>query len=170
MVDGKNAATLLNTPFDLQAVDRGMVRLGSAGQLLGSYQGHAAAAQRGWLAQNEAAAIGVMRAYREAMEWIYDPKNREIAEALLVANDREMTPALARRTLVLENKRLSDELDEQKKAIVVLKQKLAKAGIIKKGQAIVCPVDNDGVFTADVMQEMLRRSATVRDVRGFATQ
>ena len=36
VVDGKNAATLLNTPFDLQAVDRGMVRLGSAGQLLGS--------------------------------------------------------------------------------------------------------------------------------------
>jgi hypothetical protein len=35
---------------------------------------------------------------------------------------------LARRTLVLENKRLTDELEEQKKAIVVLKQKLAKAG------------------------------------------
>jgi ABC-type nitrate/sulfonate/bicarbonate transport system substrate-binding protein len=99
VIDGKHAATLLNTPFDLQAVDRGMNRLGSAGQLMGSYQGHAAAAQRGWLAQNEAAAIGVMRGYREAMEWIYDPKNREIAEALLVANDREMTPALARRTL-----------------------------------------------------------------------
>jgi hypothetical protein len=29
---------------------------------------------------------------------------------------------------VLENKRLTDELEEQKKAIVVLKQKLAKAG------------------------------------------
>lgn len=99
VVEGKHAATLLNTPFDLQAVDRGMSRLGSAGQLLGSYQGHAAVAQRAWIAQNEAAVIGVMRAYRDAMNWLYDPKNREIAEALLVANDREMTPALARRTL-----------------------------------------------------------------------
>jgi hypothetical protein len=39
VIDGKHAATLLNTPFDLQAVDRGMNRLGSAGQLMGSYPG-----------------------------------------------------------------------------------------------------------------------------------
>lgn len=99
LLEGKHAATLLNTPFDLQAVDRGMNRLGSASQLLGRYQAHAAAAQRSWIEQNEAAVIGLMRAYRDAMEWIYDPKNREIAEALLVAHDKQMTPALARRTL-----------------------------------------------------------------------
>jgi hypothetical protein len=29
--------------------------------------------------------------------FVYDPANREIAEALLVANTRDMTPALARR-------------------------------------------------------------------------
>ena len=98
VIDGKQAATLLNTPFDLQAVDRGLTRLGSAAQMLGSYLGHAAVAQRGWIAGNETAVIGVMRAYRDAMEWLFDPRNREIAEALLVANDREMTPALARRT------------------------------------------------------------------------
>ena len=45
MIEGKHAATLLNTPFNLQAVDHGMNRLGSAGQLMGIYQGHAAA---GW--------------------------------------------------------------------------------------------------------------------------
>jgi ABC-type nitrate/sulfonate/bicarbonate transport system substrate-binding protein len=98
VIAGKQAATLLNTPFDLQAVDRGLTRLGSAAQLLGRYQGHAAVAQRGWVARNEAAVLGVMRAYRDAMEWLFDPKNREIAEALLVAHDTEMTPALARRT------------------------------------------------------------------------
>lgn len=96
---GKQSATLLNTPFDLQAVDRGLNRLGTASQLLGRYQGHAAVAQRGWIAKNEAAVIGFMRAYRDAMEWLFDPANREIAEALLVANDSQMTPALARRTL-----------------------------------------------------------------------
>jgi hypothetical protein len=88
----------LNTPFDLQAVDRGLTRLGSAAQMLGSYQGHAAVAQRGWIASNEATVLGVMRAYRDAMEWLFDPRNREIAEALLVAHDRRMTPALAGRT------------------------------------------------------------------------
>ena len=98
LVEGKQSAILINTPSDLQLVDRGFTRLGSAAQLLGRYQGHAAVAQRGWIAKNEAAVIGLMRAYRDAMEWLFDPKNREIAEALLVANDVNMTPALARPT------------------------------------------------------------------------
>ena len=98
LVEGKQAAALLNTPFDLQAVERGFTRLGSASQILGRYQGHAAVAQRGWIAKNEAAVIGLMRAYGDAMEWLFDPKNREITEALLVAHDRGMTPALARPT------------------------------------------------------------------------
>jgi ABC-type nitrate/sulfonate/bicarbonate transport system substrate-binding protein len=95
LVGGRQSAILINTPSDLQLVARGFTRLGTASQLLGRYQGHAAVAQRGWIAKNEAAVIGVMRAYRDAMEWLFDPKNREIAEALLVANDRNMTPALA---------------------------------------------------------------------------
>ncbi len=98
LIEGKQAAALLNTPFDLQAVERGFTRLGSASQMLGRYQGHAVVAQRGWIAKDEAAVIGLMRAYGDAMEWLFDPKNREIAEALLVAHDRGMTPALARRT------------------------------------------------------------------------
>ena len=98
LIEGKQAAALLNTPFDLQAVERGFTRLGSASQILGRYQGHAAVAQRGWIASNEAAVIGLMRAYGDAMEWLFDPKNREITEALLVAHDRGMTPALARPT------------------------------------------------------------------------
>ncbi len=98
VTEGKQAATLLNTPFDLQAVDRGLTRVGSAAQMLGSYHGHAVVAQRGWIAGNEAAVIGLMRAYRDAMEWLFDPRNRETVEALLVAHDAQMTPALARRT------------------------------------------------------------------------
>ena len=99
LVEGKQAAILINTPSDLQLVDRGFTRLGSAAQLLGRYQGHAAFAQRGWIAGNEATVVGLMRAYRDAMEWLFDPKNREIAEALLVAHDVNMSPpALARPT------------------------------------------------------------------------
>jgi len=98
LLERKFAATLLSTPFDLQAEAKGFTRLGNATDLLGAYQGRAAFAMRGWLKDNEAAAIGFMRAIREAMEWIYDPQNRDIAEALLVANDRDMTSALAKKT------------------------------------------------------------------------
>ena len=53
---------------------------------------------RGWLKDNEAAAIGFMRAMRDATDWIYDSRNREICEAMLLANDRDMTAALAKKT------------------------------------------------------------------------
>jgi ABC-type nitrate/sulfonate/bicarbonate transport system substrate-binding protein len=97
LMEGKYAAGLLATPLDLIAVETGMNRLGSARDLLGKYQGRAAYSQRAWIRANEGAAIGLMRAYRDAMDWLYDRRNREVAEALLVANDRSMTPALARR-------------------------------------------------------------------------
>jgi ABC-type nitrate/sulfonate/bicarbonate transport system substrate-binding protein len=98
LVDRKFAATLLSTPFDLQAEARGFTRLGGATELLGAYQGRSAFAMRGWLKDNEAAAIGFMQAMREATDWIFDPQNREICEAILLANDRDMTPALAKKT------------------------------------------------------------------------
>jgi ABC-type nitrate/sulfonate/bicarbonate transport system substrate-binding protein len=98
LLERKFAATLLSSPFDLQAQAKGFTGLGSATDLLGAYQGRAAFGMRGWIKDNEAAVIGFMRAMREAMDWIYDPQNREVAEAILVANDRDMTPALAKKT------------------------------------------------------------------------
>lgn len=98
LLERKFGATLLSSPFDLLAEDKGFSRLGTATDLLGAYQGRAGFAMRGWVKTNEAAAIGFMRAMREAMEWIYDPKHRAMAEAILVANDRDMTSALARKT------------------------------------------------------------------------
>jgi len=98
LMEGKYAAGLLATPLDLIAADKGMNRLGSARELLRRYQGRAVYGQRAWIKANEGAAIGLMRAYRDAMAWLYDRNNREIAEALLVANDPSMTPALARQS------------------------------------------------------------------------
>ncbi len=98
LVAHKFAATLLSTPFDLQAEARGFNRLGSATEQLGAYQGRTAFAMRGWIRDNEAAVVGFMRAMREATDWIFDPQNRDICEAILLANDRDMTPALAKKT------------------------------------------------------------------------
>lgn len=98
MLEGRYAATLLPTPFALQAAERGYSILGSGKALLGRYQGRSAFAQRAWLTRNEAAVLGFMRAYRDAMHWIFDARNRESAEAILMANDSGLTPALARRT------------------------------------------------------------------------
>ena len=65
--------------------------------LLGHYMGRSAFAQRMWLKSNEAAVLGFMRAYPDSMDYLFDPHNRDICEALLIANDAGMTPPLAKK-------------------------------------------------------------------------
>lgn len=95
LLAGKHEATLLRTPFELAAKGRGFNILAYA-ESLGAYQGTVGAARRSWAASHEKELIGFMRAYRAGVDWLYDRANREIAEALLIANLRDMTPALAR--------------------------------------------------------------------------
>lgn len=97
LIAGKHDGTLLRTPFELLAKDKGFRSLATADGL-GPYLGTVAAARRSWARDNEAAVLGFIRAYRAGLDWVSDPKNREIAEAILIANVRDMTPALARRS------------------------------------------------------------------------
>ncbi len=97
LLDGKHDATLLRTPFELLAKNRGFNQLAVA-ESLGAYEGTVGAARRSWAKANEAALIGFMRGYRAGVDWIYDRANREIVETLLVANIRDMTPALAKQS------------------------------------------------------------------------
>jgi len=95
LLAGKQDATMLRTPLELTAKARGYNVLAYA-ESLGAYQGTAAAARRSWAASHEKEMIGFLRAYRAAVDWIYDRANREVVEAMLVANQRDMTPALAK--------------------------------------------------------------------------
>ena len=95
LLAGKHDATLLRTPFELLGRQRGLNLLATA-ESLGAYQGTVGAARRSWAAANEAALIGYLRAYKAGLDWLYDRANRDVAEALLIANIRDMTPALAR--------------------------------------------------------------------------
>jgi ABC-type nitrate/sulfonate/bicarbonate transport system substrate-binding protein len=94
LIAGKNDGTLLRTPFDLLATERGFNVLAS-GEKLGVYQGTVGVTTRRWSKKNGATLVNFIRAYRDGLNWIYDPKNRTAAEALLAENTRDMTPALA---------------------------------------------------------------------------
>jgi hypothetical protein len=59
------------------------------------------AGRRSWARQHGEALVGFIRAYHAGVNFLYDPSNREIAEALLVANMRAMTPALAKQSLTI---------------------------------------------------------------------
>ena len=95
LLAGKHQATLLRTPFELMAISRGFKQLARA-ETLGAYQGTAGIARRSWAREHEAALVGFLRGWRAGVDWIYDRANREVVEALLVANSADMSPALAR--------------------------------------------------------------------------
>jgi len=97
LMAGKHDATLLRTPFELLAQNRGFNVLAKA-DALGAYQGTVGVARRSWAREHDAALVGFIRAYRAATDWLYDRANREIVEAILIANVRDMTPALAKQS------------------------------------------------------------------------
>jgi ABC-type nitrate/sulfonate/bicarbonate transport system substrate-binding protein len=97
LLAGKQAATLLRTPFDVLALQRGFHMLATA-QMLGAYQGTVGTARRSWAANHEQELLGFLRAYRAGVDWLYDRANRGLVEAMLVAHIRDMTPALAKQS------------------------------------------------------------------------
>ena len=99
LLDGTHAATVVLTPFDLIAQAKGHVQLARAAEHLGAYQGVVGAARRSWARDNRAALDGFVRAFRDGVSFLYE--NRDVAEALLVANMRAMTPALAKQSLAV---------------------------------------------------------------------
>ena len=100
LMAGKHDATLLRTPFELLAQSRGYHAIARA-ETLGAYQGTVGIARRAWAHEHETQLVGFLKAYKAATDWLYDPANREVAQALLVAHIRDMTPSLARRSYEL---------------------------------------------------------------------
>ena len=130
LVAGTFDATLLRTPFDILAAERGFRVLARADSL-GPYLGTSGFVRRSWASGHEAVLVGFLRAYREAMRWLVDPANRDVAEALLVANLRDMTPQLAHRaaeTLLAERGGLLRDLEIDPQALATVLALRAKYG------------------------------------------
>ncbi len=97
LIAGKQDATVLRTPFELLARQRGFRELAGT-ESLGAYQGTVGVARRSWAASHEKELIGFLRAYRAGVDWLYDRAHRDVVEAMLVASNRDMTPALAKQS------------------------------------------------------------------------
>jgi ABC-type nitrate/sulfonate/bicarbonate transport system substrate-binding protein len=82
-----HAGTMQMTPFEIQGEAHGFNTLTRAEQALGApYLGMVGAARRSWAEGNRSAVEGYIRAYKRGVDFLFDPKNRSVAEALLVAN------------------------------------------------------------------------------------
>lgn len=86
LMEKKHAATMLISPFELQAEARGFTRLANATDVLGPYQGLVGGARKSWAEANRDVVIGYIRAFSEAVDWLYAPQNRAEALALFRKN------------------------------------------------------------------------------------
>lgn len=94
----KHAGTMLISPFDVLAKAKGNNILARAADVYGHYQGLVGAARRSWAKQNEKELVGYIRAYRGAVAWLYDRKNKDKAIALLRAKLPNMDEKTAEAT------------------------------------------------------------------------
>lgn len=85
MKDNKALAGLLTPPFSQAAIAQGFTNLGEAADVLGGYQGSVAATRRDWAKSNPDIVVGFIRAYRQGLEWLLKPANKQQAIDILQA-------------------------------------------------------------------------------------
>ena len=91
----KHAGTMLITPFDIIAKANGFNALQYAIDVYGHYQGLVGATRRSWAAANPKKLDAYIRGYLAGLEWLYEPKNKDQAIAVLRKNLPQMSQELA---------------------------------------------------------------------------
>lgn len=95
LLEKKHAATMLISPFDVMAQSKGFNVLADADTALGDYQGLVAGVRRSWAKQHSRELVGFIRGYRDSLNWLYSPANKDAAIALFLANVQGSTPESA---------------------------------------------------------------------------
>ena len=98
LMEKKHAATLLISPFEVNAEAKGFTRLANAADVLGAYQGLVGATRRNWAKERESDLLGYIRAYLGALDWLFEPANRAEAVGILRKNLPNMTDGLAQKS------------------------------------------------------------------------
>ncbi len=136
----EHAATMLISPFDVMAKAQGFNVLADADTALGDYQGLVAGVRKSWAKQNSRELVAYIRAYREALNWLYDPANKQAAIALFTDKVKGATPQSAATSYdVLLNPKTGFTRDAKisdagARTVLSLREKFGKPG--KKMQAL----------------------------------
>jgi ABC-type nitrate/sulfonate/bicarbonate transport system substrate-binding protein len=80
LMEGKIAATMVSSPSEVLPESKGFHRIADTTKTFGAYQTSVGATRRSWAKENKDRLVGFIRAYVEAIDWLYRPENR--AEAL----------------------------------------------------------------------------------------
>lgn len=97
LTSGAVQAALLGQPFDFKASDQGYHKLVDLGAYGKEYGFLVLLGRPKWMKENQDATRGYLRAISDAIDWIYDPKNRDEAIAIL-ATGTKLDASLAAQT------------------------------------------------------------------------
>ncbi|HXP29532.1 MAG TPA: ABC transporter substrate-binding protein [Stellaceae bacterium] len=97
LTSGVVQAALLGQPFDFKAADQGDKTLLDIGAYAKDYGFLVILSRPDWLSAHGDEARGYLRALAQAVDWIYDPANRDEAIAIL-ARGTKLDPGVAGRT------------------------------------------------------------------------
>ena len=84
LVSGGVDAAILTSPFDFQALGQGYSDLGSVHKVLPGLPFTGYGVNTAWGAANRNTVVSFLKAVHQGVEWLYDPKNRDEAVAILV--------------------------------------------------------------------------------------
>ncbi len=93
--EGHHAATMLSAPYNIIAKNSGFTEFVKATDVLGPYQGNVAAVRRPWARQSRSKITSFIRAYRQAIAWLYEPANRDEAIEILRRHLSQMPQEIA---------------------------------------------------------------------------
>jgi ABC-type nitrate/sulfonate/bicarbonate transport system substrate-binding protein len=82
LMENKFAGTILTTPLEITPESRGYRRLANAIDVLGPYQTIVGVTRRSWALGNHDALVGFIRASSEAIDWLFESRNRAEAVAI----------------------------------------------------------------------------------------
>jgi len=86
MMEGRIAGTMVTSPSEILPESKGYTRLGDTTPTFGAYQTSVGAARRSWAAKNGDQLVAFIRSYAAAMDWAYQPSNRDEAVSIYLKN------------------------------------------------------------------------------------
>jgi ABC-type nitrate/sulfonate/bicarbonate transport system substrate-binding protein len=134
LAGGTVQAALLGQPFDFKAADQGFKKLVDMGAYAKEYGFITLISRPDWLQKNPDTARAYLKALSDAVDWIYDPANKEEATAIL-AKGTKLDQASAARTydyFVNDLKPLSRKLAIPDEIVTTTVKTLVELGDIKQ--------------------------------------
>jgi ABC-type nitrate/sulfonate/bicarbonate transport system substrate-binding protein len=95
LLNGSWEAAIINAEGIVRARTSGLPVIGTVAELFKEYQGGVIVTNRNWLATHSSIAVRFLKAYARGVAWAVDPRNREMAIALLADNETSPTIAAA---------------------------------------------------------------------------